>query len=633
MSMSDFDSPRLLAEIDGTHARFALEVRRGVLHQRLVLACADHADFTSAVQSYLSRVAQPASVHHAAVAIANPVIGDWVQMTNHDWHFSIEQAREQLGLTTLVVANDFTALASAIPRLGRGQHRQVGAGQARERSVIAVLGAGTGLGVSGLVPEEHGWTSLGSEGGHSAFSPCDEREDRILAYVRRQHSHVSCERLLSCSGLILIHAALAQAVPQQGVSSPPLNADTILRRAMSADDPLCVEVVDAFCAMLGTVASNLAVTLGALGGVYVGGDIVQRLGSHFDRSAFRARFEAKGRFHEYVVGIPTYVITDADAALRGAGEILEAQLRRIGPGSSLLDRIRRARQTLTRAERRVADRVLEMPRQVLNEPIAEIARLAEVSQPTVVRFCRSLGCEGLSDFKLRLASGLAGTVALTHSRVRSDDSMLELGTKVLDNTTAAIRQVRENLGAEALDQALDRLLQARRIEFFALSHYGMVAQDAQIKCLRLGIPSAAHTEPALQRLAASVLQDGDVAVFISATGSAPELLAAAEQAGARGAVVIAITGSHAPLAGKADVTLVVDHAEDRDTPLVMISRILYLLAIDVLVLGLAMRRGACAAAGSPLEPPEAGASAAAAAGVDGPAIAAPALAQWSLHGR
>jgi len=655
MTTMDFESPRLVAEIDGTHARFALEIRRGVLRQGMVLACDGFPDFVSAVRAYLERLTLAQPVIHAAVAIANPVVGDWVQMTNHDWHFSIEQARDQLGLTTLVVVNDFTALASAIPKLGRDQLRQVGGGLVRENSVLAVLGAGTGLGVSGLVPGEQTWTSLGSEGGHCAFSPCDEREDRILAHVRCRFAHVSFERLLSSSGLQLIHEALACDGGAGAASTQAPDAAQILRLALEGEDALCMQVVDAFCCMLGTVAANLAVTLGAFGGVYIGGEIVQRLGERFDRSGFRARFESKGRFRAYVSGIPTFVITDEDAALRGAAEILEMQLRRVGPGSSVLDRIRRARDALTKAERRVADRVLEMPRQVLNEPIAEIARLADVSQPTVIRFCRSLGCDGLSDFKLRLASGLAGSVAVTHSQVHDDDSMLDLGTKVLDNTSTAIRQVRESLGEEALEQALTRLLEASRVEFFALSHYGMVAQDAHIKFLRLGVPSGVHTDAGLLRPAAAVLRRGDAAVFISASGSAADLIEAAEQARAQGAVVIAISGSHTPLARRADLTLVVDHAEEHDTPLVMISRILYLLVIDVLALGVALRRGlhgqvveaaksretpAPAQAGAMGEPPPPAAS------TDSSATAAPhqraaeqaahsgvALAHWSLHGR
>ena len=167
--------------------------------------------------------------------------------------------------------------------------------------------------------------------------------------------------------------------------------------------------------LLGTAAANLAVTLGSLGGIYIGGGIVPRLGEYFDRSPFRERFEDKGRFRDYVSAIPTFIITAEHATFKGASAILENQLRNLqaSPGSAILGQIRRARSELSPAELRVADLVLAQPRSVLNDPIAEIARAAGVSQPTVIRFCRSLGCEGLSDFKLRLASGLTGTVPVT----------------------------------------------------------------------------------------------------------------------------------------------------------------------------------------------------------------------------
>ena len=148
------------------------------------------------------------------------------------------------------------------------------------------------------------------------------------------------------------------------------------------------------------------------------------------------RFEDKGRFSDYLQRIPTYVITAANATFMGASAILAAQLRSLSDdrGSALLGHIQRARETLSPAERRVADHLLAHPRAALGDPIAEIARAAQVSQPTMIRFCRSLGCEGLSDFKLRLASGLSATVPLTHTQVTGDDSTLELGVKVLGNT-------------------------------------------------------------------------------------------------------------------------------------------------------------------------------------------------------
>lgn len=592
--MPRFDSPRLLADIGGTYARFALETGPGEFTQMASLRCADHADFHAAVRAYLQSLSWPdgavQQIAHAAIAIANPVEGDRVRMTNYHWQFSIDEMRQRLGFDTLVVVNDFTALAMALPRLAEVDVRQVGGGQARRPSVIGLLGAGTGLGVSGLIPAGEGWIALGTEGGHVNFGPRDEREMDILKFAWKTLDHVSYERLISGPGLELIYRALAE---RNGVAdAPPLQAPAITQRALEDGDALCLETLEVFCGLLGTAAANLAVTLGSLGGIYIGGGIVPRLGEYFDRSPFRERFEDKGRFRDYVSAIPTFVITAENATFKGASAILENQLRNLqaSPGSAILGQIRRARSELSPAELRVADLVLAQPRSVLNDPIAEIARAAGVSQPTVIRFCRSLGCEGLSDFKLRLASGLTGTVPVTHTQVNTNDSMLELGAKVLGNTASAILQVRSHLNRDTIDRAIEMLLAAGRIEFFALGHYGVVAQDAQFKFLRFGMPCGAYTDPRLQLLAADVLREGDVAVVISSGGRLPELLSVVEKAQERGAKVVAITASQSPLAKKADVTLIVDHVEDIATHLPMVSRILHLLVIDILAVGVAMRR-------------------------------------------
>ncbi|MFZ6675950.1 glucokinase [Undibacterium sp. Xuan67W] len=586
--MLPFDSPRLIADIGGTYARFALEVAKGDFQHIDSLRCAEFPDFAAAISSYLASVPSQ-HVEHAAVAIANPVDGDLVSMTNYHWQFSIEEMRQKLGLDTLLIVNDFTALAMALPRLGPNDIRQIGTGDASKQSVIGLLGPGSGLGVSGLIPAGDGWISLGSEGGHTSFSPRDEREIAVLRYVWKHFEHVSFERLVSGPGLELIYRALAELA---GVAPLALTAPDITQRALDETDAVCVDTLDVFCAMLGTAAANLAVTLGALGGIYIGGGIVPRLGTYFDVSRFRSRFEDKGRFSRYVAAIPTFVITAEHATFTGASAILDAQLRTLSadPGSAILGQIRRARSELSPAELRVAEHVLAHARSVLNDPIAEIARAAEVSQPTVIRFCRSLGCEGLSDFKLRLASGLTGTVPVTHIQVTNDDSALELGAKVLGNTASAILQVRSQLNREMIDRAIDLIVHADRVEFYAIGHYGVVAQDAQFKFLRLGIPSVAHTDSRLQLLAASVLKPKDVVVIISSSGRLPELLEVAEKARERGATVIAIAASQSPLVRKADAALIVDHVEDVSTHLPMVSRILHLLVIDMLAVGVAMRR-------------------------------------------
>jgi len=586
--MLDFDSPRLIADIGGTYARFALETAPGEFGHISSLRCADHADFHAAVSAYLGSL--PAvQIAHAAIAIANPVEGDQVRMTNYHWEFSIEDMRQRLGLDTLVVVNDFTALAMALPRLRGSELRQVGGGEARANSVIGILGSGSGLGVSGLIPAGDGWIALGTEGGHTSFSPRDEREIALLRHAWKEFEHVSFERLLSGPGLELMYRAMADYLKAPALE---LHAPDITQRALEASDPVCVQTLELFCALLGTAAANLAVTLGALGGIYIGGGIVPRLGEYFDRSQFRARFEQKGRFSSYVAAIPTFVITAEHATFKGASAILEAQLRSLehSPGSAILEQIRRARSELSPAELRVAEHVLAHPRKALNDPIAEIAKAAAVSQPTVIRFCRSLGCEGLSDFKLRLASGLTGTVPVTHTQVTNDDSMIELGAKVLGNTASAILQVRSQLNRDMIDRAIELLVHAPRVEFFAVGHYGVVAQDAQFKFLRFGISSGAYTDPRLQLLAAQTLKPNDVAVIISSSGKLPELMAVAEAARERGAAILAITASQSPLARKADAALIVDHVEDVSTHLPMVSRILHLLVIDILTVGVAMRR-------------------------------------------
>jgi len=590
MAETRFTHPRLIADIGGTYARFALEVAPGVFEQKVSMRCADHADFHAAVTAYLAHLPNR-RIHDCAVAIANPVAGDHVRMTNYHWQFSIEEMRQRLQLDNLLVVNDFTALAMALPRLLPHQRRQIGGGTPVERSVLGLIGAGSGLGVSGLIPSDDGWIALGTEGGHASFSPRNEREIAILRYAWKHLPHVSFERLLSGPGIELIYRALAElsGQPDQGLDAPD-----ITHRALVGHDPLCLDVIDSFCTIMGTAAANLAVTQGALGGIYIGGGIVPRLGAHFDHSGFRARFEDKGRFSEYMKAIPTYVITAEDVTFMGAAEILRAQLQGLESAESatILHQIQRVRGTLSPAEQRVADLVLKQPRSALNDPIATLAKAAEVSQPTVIRFCRSLGCKGLSDFKLRLASGLSGTMPITHAQVTGADSSLEVGDKVLGNTASAILTVRDHLNRDSIDQAVRLLGDADRIELYAVGHFGSVAEDAQFKMLRMGLSASAYTAPRLQALAADLLKPGTVVVVISGSGRIDELVAVVDKAHERGAVVIAITASQSPLARKADVALMVDHVEDTASQVPMISRILHLLMLDILVVGVSVRRGA-----------------------------------------
>ncbi|SFB16831.1 glucokinase [Collimonas sp. OK607] len=313
------DGPRLLGDVGGTNARFALEYAPGRIDAIRVLQCADHAEFSDAVEAYLSQCQNP-SVRHAAIAIANPVRGDEVKMTNHRWSFSIDATRRRLSLETLLVVNDFAALAMSLPHLEPTHCVQIGDGKAVTGSAIGLVGAGTGLGVGGLIPTDGRWLALNSEGGHVSFSPADEREVAVLQYCWRSYSHVSAERLISGPGIELIYQALASH--RGHYSNASLATPEIVNRALAGTDTLCQEVIECFCGMLGTIAANLAVTLGALGGIYIGGGVVPRLGEYFTQSPFRSRFESKGRFSEYLAQIPTYVITAQYPAFVGVAAIL-----------------------------------------------------------------------------------------------------------------------------------------------------------------------------------------------------------------------------------------------------------------------------------------------------------------------
>ncbi|MGH8781316.1 bifunctional transcriptional regulator/glucokinase [Paraburkholderia sp.] len=582
------DGPRLLADIGGTNARFALETGPGEIGQVLVYPCADYPGVAEVIKQYL-KDAKIGRVNHAAIAIANPVDGDQVSMTNHDWTFSIEATRRALGFDTLLVVNDFTALAMALPGLTDTQRVQVGGGARRQNSVIGLLGPGTGLGVSGLIPADDRWIALGSEGGHASFSPQDEREDVVLQFARKKWPHVSFERVCAGPGMEVIYRALAARDKKRVAAT--CDTSEVVRRALDGE-PLAAEAVDCFCGILGSFAGNVAVTLGALGGIYIGGGVVPRLGEVFVRSPFRERFEAKGRFEAYLQNVPTYVITAEYPAFLGVSAILAEQLsNRTGGGSSaVFERIRQMRDALTPAERRVADLALNHPRSIINDPIVDIARKADVSQPTVIRFCRSLGCQGLSDFKLKLATGLTGTIPVSHSQVHLGDTATDFGAKVLDNTVSAILQLREHLNFEHVERAIDLLNGARRIEFYGLGNSNIVAQDAHYKFFRFGIPTIAYGDLYMQAASAALLGKGDVIVAVSKSGRAPELLRVLEVAMQAGAQVIAITSSNTPLAKRATVALETDHIEMRESQLSMISRVLHLLMIDILAVGVAIRR-------------------------------------------
>ena len=314
--------PRLVADIGGTNARFALETAPQQIEKVEVLPCNDYDTVVDAVREYLKRAGNP-KVSYAAIAIANPIMGDWVQMTNHHWAFFIETTRQSLGLEVLILLNDFTAQALAITQVSPEDLVQVGGSKPVPNAPKAVIGPGTGLGVSGLIPSNAGWVPLAGEGGHVSFPPFDDAEVMIWQFAKKKYGHVSAERFLSGAGLTLIYEALAR---KEGVKPQKLTPAEISEQALSGSSPLCRLALDIFCAMLGTVASNLALTLGASGGVYLCGGIIPRFIDYFKYSPFRSRFENKGRFDAYLAAIPVYVVLSKFPGIHGAAVALSNHL-------------------------------------------------------------------------------------------------------------------------------------------------------------------------------------------------------------------------------------------------------------------------------------------------------------------
>lgn len=314
--MSAATAPRLLADIGGTHARFALAGRGGAATHVKVLRAADHKGLAEAVEAYLADTKPAKRPSEAVFAVASPVIGDAIAFTNSPWSFSIATLRRRLALKRFDVINDFVAVAFAIPHLTDDDREQIGYGAAVAGAPIAVLGPGTGLGVAALVPHGDGWLPVATEGGHATHAAVDDREAAVIAALRRatRTGHVSAERALSGPGLVNLRAAIAAV---DGVDAPPLAPNDITARACAGADPLCKATLDMFCAMLGTFAGNVALVYGALGGVYIAGGIVPDIVDYFAASGFRERFEAKGRFRDYLSAIPTFVVTHPQPAFLG----------------------------------------------------------------------------------------------------------------------------------------------------------------------------------------------------------------------------------------------------------------------------------------------------------------------------
>jgi len=329
---------RILADVGGTCARFAWQEQSGAALCNLeTVECRDYVGPAEAVGDWLRRhrLGPP---EEAAIALAAPITrDDALRMTNGLWCFSRRGLAEHLGLRRLAFLNDFTALAIALPALRADELRQIGGRQISpfsEREPVGVLGPGTGLGVSGLIPGPQGsWIPLAGEGGHNSLAAHDSETEGIVRILRGRFGHVSAERVLSGEGLCNLWSALrtletrADSVPgsrSERCETAP-TAEEITELALRDRLPLACKVIEVFCGMLGHVAGNLALTLGARGGIFLGGGILPRWGTRLEDSPLRACFEAKGRFRSYLEAIPIWVINASDPpALRGAARFLDS---------------------------------------------------------------------------------------------------------------------------------------------------------------------------------------------------------------------------------------------------------------------------------------------------------------------
>lgn len=312
----------LVGDIGGTNARLALcDLQTGALSEAKTYSGAEYDSLEAVIRDYCSNSSE--SINTACIAIACPVTEDWVSMTNHTWEFSISELKANLGFEALEVINDFTAVSLAIPVLPIDECLQIGGGEPQANKPVAVYGAGTGLGVAQLIHGGGLWHSIPGEGGHVDLPTCTPEEDALLVHLREKFGRVSAERCLSGQGLVNIYQFIATYAGNQPQGLEPKQ---ITEQALNHTCKDCERTLQLFCVLMGRFGGNLALTTGAFGGVYIAGGIVPRFKEFFLKSGFRAAFEDKGRFKDYLQQIPVYLISGNEPGLLGAGTYLRQTL-------------------------------------------------------------------------------------------------------------------------------------------------------------------------------------------------------------------------------------------------------------------------------------------------------------------
>lgn len=304
---------RLVADVGGTHTRFALSRGSEFIDAPRTLSTRAFSSLGDAARSYLEQTG--VHPHEACFAVAGPIDADTVRLTNHCWEFSQRALARELGIREFRVINDFEAIALAVPHLADTEVVQIGGDMLRPDRPLAVLGPGTGLGVAQLIPVQGGFRAVPTEGGHASIGPVDHAELQIIATLIDDGIPVSRESLLSGPGIERLYHAVSLI---RSGTADSLSAAEIQVRAVAGSDPSCSEALAHFCAFLGTAAADQALCTGAQGGVYIAGGIVPRFTAFLQSSRFRARFETSGPMNGWLRTIPVYVITHHHPGLLGA---------------------------------------------------------------------------------------------------------------------------------------------------------------------------------------------------------------------------------------------------------------------------------------------------------------------------
>ena len=316
----------VVADIGATNIRFARLTARGRPGPMVKFATSKFPDLTAALAHFLKMEGGPRPVR-IALAVAGPVYGDEVKLTNVHWEFSIRQLQKNLNLEQLAVVNDIEALAMVLPHLSSEDTAPIG-DEIVNRSIkapMAVLCPGTGMGIAGLVPVDQGWLPIATEGGHTDLSPLTDKEMAAWQFLRERYGRVSVERVLSGPGLVELYTALASL---DGQDAGAVSPEDIVSLALNGESPLAAKTLEMFCAWLGDVAGDVALMYVARRGVYLAGDLLSTIFEILKRSQFRHRFENKGRGTHIVTATPTFLISCESPVLHGCAYLLNASVYR-----------------------------------------------------------------------------------------------------------------------------------------------------------------------------------------------------------------------------------------------------------------------------------------------------------------